>query len=217
MIEKQTSPHQGLYSLRQTCKQIAQETEHYLYHTIDVSKIVDPDIDRVDQTFSESQQDEFEKRIQNRCQHVRHFIMNSRDTWSVLFWCLFSPKDFSPLAVAKIESLSFPKFRYYDSLLWPLEGRNLTTFTIVDMKEYVAAARNRLVKQILHCFPNLVDVRCEYNRPHPCTSRYRIVDGQSLVWWYSGELFTTLPNEETSSVGRPPRYKVGPSDGIEDQ
>ena len=85
----------------------------------------------------------------------------------------------------------------YEHIIWPADARNLTTLTIHDMIKRKTEEREKLLRVLGYYFPKLEDIRCSYEGGNGCMRRYRLAGGQ-LKWWYTGEVFKTLPDEPTA-------------------
>ena len=181
-----STKNRGLYNVRQTCRCIAAETEHYLFQTMDFS-------DRHSvQCMSSGDLDQaphhelFERMLQGRWKHVRHLMVCGRYVGVMLK----TTEDHVPnFPMPTLTDTYFEKWR---RIIWPKDGRYLTTLTINDMRP----GCEKLIKVLMYYFPKLEDVRCVHYHATEYTERYRLVDGE-LKYWYTGELYKILPAEPT--------------------
>lgn len=198
----------GLYTLRQVCRQIAGETEHYLFCTLDLSNLDGFICNRRNHEDINAHHELFEDMLKGRWHYVRHMVIASYSMGPLLDKCRRLVPDFPLPAVT---AAYVHKYTHYSNrILWPADARNLTTLTIHDMHRRTAEERERLLKVLGFYFPKLKDVRCSYEGDNGCSRRYRISNGE-LKWWYTGEVFKKLPEELTAEEWF--GVKHGTSDG----
>jgi hypothetical protein len=186
--------NRGLYKLRQTCHQIATETEHYLFQTLDLSNLQSFLINARKGEKIRAHHEQLQAMLKGRWHHVRHVIIATYCMDQLVENCRRVAPEFPLPAVTCARVNEF--VHYSTRIIWPADARSLTTLTIHDVHKRTAGERERLLTALGFYFPKLEDIRCSYDRENGCMRRYRISNGK-LKWWYTGETFKTLPEEPT--------------------
>lgn len=183
------------YAFRQTCHPIADEADHYLFETLDLSNYdeVDSNIDR--SGSSRAQHALFEEMMKDRWNHVRHLMIQTQmiqiemiQTQMIQTFdmgrVISRVKGYLPRFPLLIESNGHMS---YGGIAWPVDARNLTTLTIDDMEAREDEDGEKLLKVLGYYLPGLVDVRCSYERwgwpgDSSCMRRYRITSNGEMKW-----------------------------------
>lgn len=185
--------YNGVYNIRVTCRQIAKETEHYVFQTLEFSRgdsiMYGPGGGFLPLAPEYA---EFKAMLNGRWKHVRHLMIQYFHMDPMVLQCKQHLPRF-PLPGVTRDSYGFKE---EDQIFWPADGRNLTTLTIHDMRKRPAYERESLLRVMRFYFPKLEDLRCSYYGDLGCMRRYRIA-GNELKWWYTGEVFKQLPEEPT--------------------